>query len=1068
MKSVATVLTGLLLVSTAARAQFEMGSVVGLVVDQSKAPIASASVEIRSVDTNVARQIATSATGDYNSLPLPPGRYTVSVKQQGFRESSQEVTLSVGQRMELNFTLNVGAVNEEVTVSGTAALVETASSELSNVRPGKEIIDLPLNTRNFTQLVDLAPGVSNRGNSSNSVLQGYTSGRGTNGAVINGAPSEQVVYLFDGINSVDTDAGVLILFPPVDALAEFKVQTSAAPAAYGGGQGIINVTFKSGTNDLHGAAYEFVRNSALDARNFFDSPLKPIPPFKLNQFGFNLGGPVVLPKVLNGRNKLFFFADYEGRRVRQAQTFSSTVPITAFRGGDFSSLLPKTVLTDPLSSPRAPLPGNIIPASRIDPTSARLMQLYPDQNLPGSVSNYLYNPMQLTTIDQFDVRIDYRTQNSTLFGRVSYENPVTITPGYLPEPAVGGGPSRPGTTPIPGEQVVIGYGRSIGPTKYYEARLGFSRMYERIIDTLSNQPRLAETMGIPNANGGGAAGGLTNFSIAGTVGLGDGAGSLDKINNNWEFDQAMSWVRGRHELKFGFDLLSRRFAFFSPQYPVGQYTFNGSYTGYGLADFLYGHPISSQMDITKFFSLKRYQPAWYVQDTVRITSKLTLNFGLRDDIITAWKERHDRLAGFVPTNGGDIVTVGTAPFTSGSVVNSHFNNFAPRFGFAYNVAPKTVIRGGIGIFYAFQGVTSDKSPAKNAPFSGSLRVSNSANDFAGAIPISQGFPASRPQLFPVQGLGYVYYPQDFKTPLMNEWNINLQRELWFNAVLSVAYVGGKGTHVLAFPNVNLPVPGSTSITSRRPYPNLGDGSGVVPWGDSSFHSLQTTIERRMAKGFTLLGAWTWSHSIDDTSGTGSEAIQNPYNLHNNRGNSTFDVRQNLTLSWTYGLPFGKNLHGLAGVLAKGWQINSIDTFQSGTPFNVTMLSSNLNNGSGTQWPNRTGSGVLSNRTIDRWFDPTAFTAPPAYTYGNSGRNVLVGPGTRQFDLSVFKNVYLGRGETRRVQFRAEAFNIFNTPQFNNPNAQIGFAGVAKVTAAGNPPLYMRTSREIQLAMKLYW
>ena len=1057
-----------LLVSTTAWAQFEMGSIVGAVVDQSKGPIVGASVEIRSVDTNVARQLTTSVAGDYNSLPLPPGKYTVTVKQAGFRDRVQEVTLSVGQRMELNFTLELGTVSEQVTVSANTVLIETASSELSNVRPEKEIVDLPLNTRNFTQLVHLAPGVNNRGNSSNSVLQGYTSGRGANGAVINGAPSEQVVYLFDGINSMDTDAGMIVLFPPVDALQEFKVQTSAAPAAYGGGQGIINLTFKSGSNGLHGSAYEFVRNSAFDAKNFFDSPVKPIPPFKLNQFGFNVGGPVYIPKVINGKDKLFFFADYEGRRVRQAQTYTSTVPIAAFKTGDFSALLPKTVLIDPNSPTHAPLPGNIVPASQIDKTSANLVKLYPEQNLAGAVSNYLYNPMQNTTIDQFDIRIDYRTQNSSLFGRFSYEHPDTFAPGYLPEPAVGGGPSRPGDTLVPAHQAVIGYGRSFGPRKYYEARIGYSRMYEKIVDVLSGHLTLAEDLGIPNANGGGAAGGLTNFSISGTVGLGDGSGSLNKVNNNWEVDQALSWIQGRHEMKFGFDFLTRRFAFFSPTYPVGQFTMNGAYTNYGFADMLYGHPINSTLDITKFFSLSRYQPAWYVQDNIRITSKLTMNFGLRDDIITGWKERHDRLAGFVPTGGGNLVTVPNAPFTSGSVVDSHFDNMAPRFGFAYNVAPKTVIRGGAGIFYAFQGVTSDKSPAKNPPFSGSLKVSNSANDFAGAKPISQGFPAARPDLFPIAGMAYVWYPQDYKTPSMNEWNVNVQRELWASTVLSVAYVGGKGTHVLAFPNVNQPVPGATPIVNRRPYPNLGDGSGVVPWGDSTYHSLQVVGERRMTKGLTVLGTWTYSHSIDNTSGTGSEAIQNPYDMHTNRGNSTFDVRHNLTLSWTYSLPFGAGLRGVKGVVAKGWQVNSIDTFQTGVPFNVTMLSNSLNIGGGTQWPDRIGSGATANQNINHWFDTSAFVAPAIYTYGNDGRNVLKGPGVTQFDFSVFKSFFFSANESRRLQFRAEAFNIFNTPQFNNPNAQIGFAGAGIVTSAGSPPLFQRTSREIQLALKLYW
>ena len=1052
-------------------AQFDLGSVVGTVKDPGSLPITGASVELRSLTTNVTRQATTSDGGRFDFLSLQPDRYSITVRQPGFREKTQSFELAVGQRTELDIAMDVGSVNEQITVAADAAQVETASSELSNVRTTKQVVDLPLNSRNFTQLVYLAPGVNNRGASSNSSVQGYTSGRGTNGAVINGAPPENTVYLFDGIQSVDTDAGVLIFFPPVDAIQEFKVQTSSAPAAYGGGQGIINVSFRSGTNALHGALYEFVRNSAFDAKNFFDSPTKGIPPFRLNQFGANIGGPVVIPHLFNGKNKLFFFADYEGKRVSQAQTYISTVPTDAFRIGNFAAL--PTKLFDPRTTPRTALPGNQVPTSAIDPTSARLMQLYPEQNLPGIVNNFLYNPAQITNVDQGDLRLDYRSDKSTLFGRFSKENPDTITSGYLPAPALGGGPSRPGETPVPAWQGVIGYGISLGPNKYYEARVGYSRLHEFIIDTDSTKGNLAEQFGIPNANAGGA-GGLTNIVISGNVGLGDGSGSLEKINNNWEVDQAFSWVKGNHELKFGFDFMSRRFAFFSPTYPVGTYNFNAAYTGYGLSDFLFGHPISSDIDITKFFSLQRFQPSFYIQDNIRLTSKLTLNLGIRNDLVTPWKERHNQIAGFTPGNGGNLVPVGTPPYMGDTTIDGRYTNWGPRAGFAYSLTPKTVLRGGAGIFYAFQSVTSNLSISKNAPFSGSLQTTNSSSNFAAALPISAGFPPGRPALFPVAGTGFAYYPREFKTPSAYEWNINLQQQLWANDVLSIAYVGQAGAHIFALPNINQAIPGPGSIASRRPYPNLGDGTVIGPWGNSSYQSFQASYEHKLSTGLTFLGAYTWAHSIDDTSGTGSEAFQNPYDLHSYRGNSTFDVRHNLVLSWTYELPFG---HGkrflntapaLLQQVAGGWQLNSIDTFQTGTPFTVTMLTSLLNAGSGPQWPNRIASGATANQTITHWFDPLAFNSPGQYTYGNSGRNILTGPGTQEVDLSLFKNFAFSSQESRRLQFRAEAFNVFNTPQFNNPNAQIGYSGVAQITSAGSPALFQRTSREIQLALKLYW
>ncbi len=1055
-------------------AQIEQGSLVGIVLDPQKAPVAGAVVTFRSLTTNVQREERTKSEGEYNSLPLQPGRYAVTVRQTGFREQTVEVTLGVGQRRQIDFALELGSVNEQISVSATAAVLETASSEIGQVRPAREIMDLPLNTRNFTQLVQLAPGVLT-GVGGASGLLGYTSGRGTNGAVINGAPVEDVTYIIDGINSVDTDAGVLIFFPPVDSIQEFKVQTSSAPAAFGGGQGIINVIYKSGTNQLHGTAYEFLRNSALDAKNFFDSAANPIPPFKLNQFGVNVSGPVVLPRIFNGKDRLFFFADYEGKRVRQAQTFLSSVPIAAFRGGNFSSLLPRTVVMDPRSSPKTPLPGNLIPSGAIDPVSARMAALYPEPNLPGEINNFLYNPVQKNRVDQFNIRSDYRTSRSAIFGRVSYEDADTFNPGNLPEPAIGAGPGRPGQVVVPSKQAVLGYGRSLGPSRYYDLRVGYSRMFQGIYDSGTKYGAIAEQLGILNANAGGAAPGLSTANITGMTGLGDGAGSLQKVNNNWEIDQAFSWVRGRHELKFGFDYMSRRFAFHSPGAPSGQFTFSGIYTGFGLADFLFGRPINSRFDATKFFSLQRFYYSWFVQDNWRVSSRLSVNIGLRNDSITAWKERHNRLAAFVPEGGGNLVPVGTAPFTGDSVQQGRPWQLGPRLGLAYTITPKMVLRTGGGIFYSFKTVTSGNSLAKNAPFSGTLLTTNDANNFAATKPISAGFPAERPQLWPIAGTGFYYWPEDAKTSTMYEWNINLQRELVSNLVLSVAYVGGKGTYVdVVGLNINQAVPGPGAVVTRRPYPNLSDATGVVPWGNSVYNSLQTTFERRMG-AVRFSGAWTWAHCIDDSSGESSNSpIQNSRNLAAQRGSSTFDVRHKLAISSTLELPFGKAKHWLAGAagpvqwLAGGWQLNTIGTFQSGLPFTPTMQTNNLNTGTGSQFPNRIASGELPSdaRSIDRWFDASAFVAPAQYVFGNSGRNTLYGPGTKQVDLSLFKNFRFS--ESRRVEFRAEAFNVSNTPQFNNPNGSIGFAGVARITTAGSPTVYQRTSRQVQLALKVYF
>ena len=641
------------LASIGAFAQFEAGSVSGVVKDQNGAIIPNATVEATSLNTNVTRNTISNSSGEWNFVALQPGRYSVSIKRSGFNNEVRTFDLAVGQKLDLDIALSVGTTVETVMVNAAGEMLETTSSDLGNVRNSQQVVDLPLNSRNFTQLVQLAPGVYNHGNGTNSTNGGYTAGRGTNGSNINGNPSDLGVYLFDGIWSNDVDTNVLIFFPPVDAIQEFNVQTSAATAAYGGGPTTINATFRSGTNNLHGTLYEFVRNSAFDAKNYFDSATKPIPPFHLNQFGANLSGPIVIPHVFNGKDKLFFFIDYEGKRQAQSQTYVSTVPIPAFKTGDFSAL--SKTLTIPGTT--TPLPKNQVQS--IDPTAATLVALFPNPNYGAAnaqASNFLYNGPLTNDIDQGDVRVDFHTSTTSIFGRFSLEDPTTFNPGNLPPPAIGGGPGYPGTTLAPGKQVVLGYGRSLGPTKYYEARLGFSRLTEHIIDQgtqIGNN--VAQQYGIPNANAGGAQG-FTNIVISGNASLGDNSGSLQKANNLWEFDQAFSLTRGKHDFKIGGTWSSARFAFFSPLHPNGTMNFSGAYTGYGLADFLYGRPISSSLDVSQFFSMHRFRPSVYAQDSYRVTPKLTLNFGLRDDFYTPWKERSNRLAGWDPANGGSLVS----------------------------------------------------------------------------------------------------------------------------------------------------------------------------------------------------------------------------------------------------------------------------------------------------------------------------------------------------------------------------------------------------------------------------
>ena len=920
-------------------AQFEAGSVTGIVHDPQGAVVPGAAVEVKNLMTNVVRTTKSSGGGQFDFVALEPGKYTVTAKQQGFRTGAEVFQLSVGQRLELDLALQLAAASESVAVTAESeSTVETASSDLGNIEESQEVADLPLNSRNFTQLVGLSAGSNMRGHSNNSQALGYTIGRGANGAVINGNPGEDTIYLFDGIQSVNNDIAAVVFFPVIDAIEEFKVQTAGAPAAYGGGPSMINLTIRSGTNDFHGTFYEFVRNSDFDAKNYFDSHTKAITPFHMNQFGANVAGPIVIPHLLNGRNKLFFFGDWEGRRVNQAQTYVSTVPTPAFLTGDFSAL--GKTLTNPATG--TAFAKNYVSPSLWDPAATKLISLFPAPNNGAAgalVNNYLFSGAVINNVNQGDVRIDYRTEKASMFGRFSKEDPITVNPGYLPAPAIGGGPSRPGTTPVPGEQIVLGYGRSIGSNKYYEARLGWSRMNEDIVIANNAKLDLSTQYGIPGANTPGIPG-LTNFAIAGQVGLGDGFGNLKKIDNNWEVDQAFTLVHGNHEFKAGFDYMSRRQSNYDPLYPAGNFNFSGAYTGYGFADFLLGHPISSELDSAEFLAIRHFMPSFYVQDNFRITPKLVLQYGVRDDIVTPWTERHNRLAGFNPAGAGSEVPVGTAPFTGDSVTDGRYTNFGPRIGFSYALNDKTVIRGGVGLYYANENLSGNPIQA-NAPFHGSYIVTNASGTagYNAASTTSMGFPTSRPTSFPTAGTTVNYYPRVYKNPTSNEYTLDLQRQLTRHDMLSVAYSGQTATHVLIVPNINQPTPGPGAVAPRRQYPGFASINESCQCANSTFNSLQVTYRNRIPNVLDALATYTYAHSIDDSSGTGNvTAPQNPQNWWKTyRGNSDFDLRHSVVLSWTYDLPFGSNkmfgtgAHGLEEVLIGGWQLNSIDTFQTGTP-----------------------------------------------------------------------------------------------------------------------------------------
>ena len=1068
--------------------QTEFGAIVGTIADPSDAPIPGAPVIIRNAETGTIISLAANDGGIYTSPPLRPGPYEITVELAGFKKTTKTIALDVNQRARVNFNMEVGQVTESVTVAAETPLLETQSAALGNVRTTKAIAELPLNGRNFVQLFHIAPGVIPVGGAP-TMGASASNQSGVVGGSVNGARVSNNDFRFDGIQSQDTDQNVLIIMPSPDAIQEFKVQTSAMDASFGrNGGATINLVVKSGTNHFHGVLFEFLRNSAMDAKNFFDSPTEKIPPFRLNQFGGALGGPIK-------RDKTFFFLDYQGTRNRQAQTYISTVPTPAFKNGNFANL--GLVIYDPATTRpapgsatgvvRDPFPNNAIPSNRFNSTGKNLTDLYPDPNLLGINNNFLYNPSRRAETDQFDVRGDHRfTDADSVFARYSFTLLRAFNPSYMPAPSLGAGPSYPGVNDQTGQQAVLTYNHTFSPTKVYEGRAGFSRLYLTNVGELSGT-NFSDKVGIPGVNVDARFSGLGQFSVSGFRGLGEaGFVPLLKVTNNYQYTNLFNWIRARHSFKIGYDLLRRQMNQSSAANPQGTFSFNGQFTqnpvraagtGSGLSDMLLGLTNSATLDIEPIFGHRRWEHSWFVNDDFRVTSKLTLNLGLRYEITTPWTEVYDRMGGLVPERGF-VYAVNTPELPGHTVMDTDFTNFAPRFGIAYSITPKTVIRTAYGIFYSFPGIASGRLPSKTPPKAGNVVYNNNTftTDLATVRLISDGFPSARPDTFDPTGRNFKYSPRGDPDAYLQQWNFNVQRSIGFDTVVTAAYVGSHGSHLYIFPNINQPIPGSAPIAQRRPYPLLAGADGVHRAADSNYHSLQLTGEKRFSHGLTLLAAYTYGHYIDNGGGDNGGGVQDPRNMRGDRGNADSDIRHRMVLSWGYELPFGpgkkylSGVHGAVKHLVAGWQLNGIQTFMTGQYFSAASAQNTLGAGAGGQRPDRIRDGNLPNseRTLNRWFDVGAFTTPPPFQFGSAARNILEGPGTKMVDLSIFKHFALGKDENRRLELRGEVFNVPNTPQFNTPNANIGSTAAGTISSAGDPVFFIRTSRQIQVALKFYF
>lgn len=1062
------------------------GTIISNVKDQSGAVIPNANVTITSNSTGIAVSVIADSNRPYTSPLLRPGQYTVKVEATGFKSAAAKVTLNVGQTQVVDFSLQLGSAEETVTVESAAPLINPESSTLSSIKDEKLVEDLPLNTRNFNQLISLTAGTV-PGNTQLTGSLPITATRGTVANTVNGIGFRSNNYRVDGLDDTENHNGQgILLYPPVEAIQEFRVQTSVPAPEFGHGGAAIEVVYKSGGNKFHGAAFEFLRNAKyLDAKNYFD-PAGPIKPFHYNSYGVTFGGPVVLPHFNRNRDKTFFFFSWEGTRKSQSLTYLSTVPLTTFQSGDFSAYPykiydPLTTVTVAGVTSRQQFAGNQISPSRFNQTGLNLLKLFPAPNLTGIANNYIYTPASTDRRDYFDLKVDENiTPEDQVFLRISRQNSSIYTPGSLPAPALGNQQGTNATYPL--WQLATGYTRTITPHVINEVRAGYTRLNNQAFNGDYGM-NVAQEVGIPGVNQPGdlRTSGLTAIGLTGYPTLGD-SGFYPAIiaNNNWQINDAVTWSFKNHTFKFGGEFLRRQENVFQSSNLHGTMGFGPIYTtnpsatestGNSLADLLLGAPATAGIKyVPGTIGERRSDISVYAQDAWKLTPKLTMNLGLRWDAYPQypWVEVQNRVAYFVPSEGA-VFNVGTPQIPWRSGVQPRYTNFGPRVGFAYAATRETIIHGAYGLFYS-PDMGADNGSA-NPPFVGSVAYANTATNFQGAYVASTGFTRPAGNNFPTLGAALIAINQHLKIPSGSQFNVGIEQNLPSRVLLSMTYVGTLGRSLIMEPNINQPTPGGGTVASRRPFPLYSDISEVTGANSSNYHSLQVTAEKRLDKNLQFVAAYTWSHAMDYGDYVGSP--QNVNDLHAEYANSSSNLPNRFTLSGIFVLPvghgqfIGANMPRIADVFLGGWQLSTITNFFSGMPFTPSS-SVNTLNGSGAQRPNRIGLGMLpaGQRSIQRWFDASAFAIPEQYQFGNSRRNILNGPSTRMADVSLSKAFALNAKDTRSFKLRIDAFNISNTPQFNNPNASIGSVSVGTITSAGSPITFQRTSRQLQISGKL--
>ena len=1070
-----------------ASAQTSTGEMSITVTDPTAAIVPGARILITGSNTsNLVRTLSTNQDGMAEAPLLPPGSYDLTVSDTGFKNTRRKgILVNVGQTSDVRIQLVPGGAQETVTVTASIPLIEDKTSTLSQVITSRQTLELPLNGRSYLTVANLTAGAVPTQGSKDSSFNSYGNTGLQNAFLLDGARN---VNYIRGLDNYQRD----MVRPPLDAIAEFSVDTSNYSSQYGNSAGaVVNAITKSGTNQVHGSAYEFLQNYDMNAANYFAlAGQKPLA--VQNQFGGSVGGPI-------RKDHAWIFGAYERLDNHTDQVNQSVVPTLANRSGIFGS----TPIYNPFSTTvvngqtvRQQFANNIIPAGYISSITSQMLNNYPQPNVPGSSNLFVYNAPQIDTSNNGVVRGDVQlSEKDSMFARGSWDWQALAAAASLPLPT-----NTPVVRTIHNSGLGYGYTRAFSSTLVNEARFGYTSI------NLSSDATQPLNDIIPGALTSYIDSSTPQFSISGYPTIGAQAGCctnspLHKTSVVWDISDNISKILGKHSLKFGGELLLIRTTTLAASNSRGSFGFSGvfsedvqsrSNTGSALADFLLGTANAVTLGSNLNATEREWYGAGYVQDDWTLTKSLTLNLGVRYERMAPPIEVSNRMANLIVTPGdpnfGQYVLAGDNRYPRSLVTQSNLD-FSPRVGFAYRL-PKIrdmVIRGSFGIFYAQDfGLGVGNTLAANPPFSnygGLAIISDQVNPSTGFL-VAPGaaitpVPPVSPSSFvwnPTSTIGLQVWANQMTTPYVEEWNLTIEKQLPWNLAWQISYVGNAGIHLWGVKQDNQPLTnGPGSPNTRRPLAQYASGSlaETSPWATSSYQGFSTKLEKRFTNGVSFLAAFTHGRAIDFQDGSamgmclggtgcgGGDTVQNDYNIAPQRGPSDNDSAERFSMGGQWTLPFGRGRSylqsGWSSVLAGGWALAGIYQIQTGLPFTVVLPTDNANAGN-PSWPNRLCNGNISSHTLKKWFDTSCFVSPPVYQFGNEGRNVLWDPGIDDLDLSVHREFH--PVERADLEFRLETFNSLNHPQFAQPGATVGTPTYGVITGTtGN-------ARIVQLGLRL--